>query len=237
MSYVGLVGIDVHGGEPEQYPDEPDGRVKVEFIGDSLTCGYGIHSVLSEDNYTLWDEDGEDCYAAIMAEQMNWNARWISASGYGAYISYDGNRNDNVPKLYPYVNWFLDKELRIDQNEFEPEYIFINLGTNDSGHLHKAEVLDGFKESYERFLRELKELHPDAKIICIIGTVCKNVYQYIEDVVKRVSDAGLKDIYSLELPYHTPETDGIADGHPTLTTHRKDASRILKYMKTEKLLQ
>lgn len=257
MSHVGLVRVECDGGELTGIsekdvvycrrtgklsdPDRDigsvcDRRTRVEFIGDSITCGYGIHSPLSGDNYTLWDEDGEDNYAAIMAKKMNWDARWISASGYGMYMNYEGNVVENVPKLYPYVNLFLDPEEKIDPKEFEPEFIFINLGTNDSEHICEGDNISRFKESYEAFLRLLKEYHPDAKIICMIGTVCGTMFPYIEEAVGRVMADGYKDIYTLELPFFKPESEGVADGHPTLTTHRKDALRVLELMKNNGLI-
>ena len=188
------------------------------------------------DNYTLWDEDGEDTYAAIMAKKMDWDARWISASGYGMYVNYEGDITENVPKLYPYVNWYLDKEKKIIPGEFEPDFIFINLGTNDSGHLDETGISDRFEEAYAGFIKLLKEYHPDARIICIIGTLCVNVYSHIETVVNGLKEQGYDGLYCREIPYHTPDIDGVCDGHPTLSTHRKDAERILKFMSDAGLL-
>ena len=235
MSYVGLESVYVDGGDVLEW-DWVDNRKKVEFIGDSITCGYGIHSPLPEDNYTLWDEDGEASYAGVMARAMNWNARWIAASGYGMYVNYENVEEENVPKLYPYVNWFLDKELKIDPKGFEPEIIFINLGTNDSGHLDKPGVLDTFKDRYVEFVKLLREYHPDAKIVCLMGTLCGFVFPYIEEVIDRLRSEGYDDIYGFETPYHDVEHDGVADGHPTAITHRKDADRILGFLEEKGLI-
>ena len=242
MSHIGVAGVKTDGGELMTLAgggrdrEEDACRTKVEFIGDSITCGYGIHSPLSEDNYTLWDEDGEDNYAAIIAKKMNWDARWISASGYGMYMNYEGVREENVPKLYPCVNWFVDPQIRIDPGEFEPEFIFINLGTNDSNHIAEGDNVSRFKESYTDFLELLKKYHPKAKIICMIGTVCDNMYPYIKEAADKVTAKGYKDIYTFELTFFTPQSDGVADGHPTLTTHRKDAESVLRFMRESGLI-
>lgn len=235
MSYGGLQCIKVCGGSLLPAGEEEDRRTKVEFIGDSITCGYGVHGA-PESEYTIREEDGECSYAAIMAKKMNWNARWISASGYGMFVEYTGNPENNVPKLYPYVNWFLDKEKKIDAEEFVPKYIFVNLGTNDSGHLHREEICSGFLQAYEDFLKLLRKYHRESIIICVLGTLCQGVFPYIEQIVEKVKAEGMERIYALELPYHNVKEDGMASTHPSIATHKKDAKRILQFMEREGLL-
>lgn len=234
MSYVGIEKLRVEEGELCSI-DKTDDRVKVEFIGDSITCGYGVHGE-PESEYTIREEDGECCYAAFMAKEMNWNASWISASGYGMYVEYTGNPENNVPKLYPYVNWFVNPNVKQDKREFEPEYIFVNLGTNDSGHLDKEEVKQGFLKAYEKFLKLLRSSHPEAKIICVLGTLCEEVFPYIRQVVDSVKQQGMEDVYAFELPFHNVELDGMASMHPSVATHRKDAEKILAFMRNEGIL-
>lgn len=235
MSYVGITGIKVCDGQLLVQEKREDTRTRVEFIGDSITCGYGVHGA-PESEYTIREEDGECCYAAFMAKEMDWNARWISASGYGMFVEYTGNPENNVPKLYPYVNWFVDPEEKIEEGEFEPDYIFVNLGTNDSGHLHKEDILKGFLDAYESFLKLLRQMHPEAVIICVLGTVCENVFPYVEQVVEKLKENGMEKLYAYELPYHNVELDGQASNHPSIITHQKDAERILKFMKDKNLL-
>ncbi|MGN0496256.1 MAG: GDSL-type esterase/lipase family protein [Lachnospiraceae bacterium] len=229
MSYVGLKGIRIDEGEISPSGKKQDLRTKVEFIGDSITCGYGVHGE-PESEYTIREEDGECSYAAFIAKEMNWNARWISASGYGMFVEYTGNPDNNVPKLYPYVNWFLNKEKKIDPEEFEPKYVFINLGTNDSGHLHHEDIKTGFCKAYEDFLKLVRSYHQNAVIICILGTLCEGVFPYVEQVVEKVKTEGMENVYALELPYHDVKTDGMASMHPSAITHEKDAKRILDFM-------
>lgn len=234
MSYAGIQKIRINEGELVPFDDSPDLRTKVEFIGDSITCGYGVHGA-PESEFTIREEDGECSYAAFMAKEMNWNARWISASGYGMFVEYTGDPENVVPKLYPYVNWFLDKDERIKPEEFEPKYIFINLGTNDSGHLCHKEIQEGFCRAYEEFLKTIRTYHKDAVIICVLGTLCEGVFPYVKQIVDKVTNEGMKDVYALELPFHNVEEDGMASMHPSVATHKKDAKRILDFMKLNHL--
>lgn len=236
MSQAGLCHIRVEEGEILKETPSPDERLKVEFIGDSITCGYGVHGA-AESEYNIREEDGECSYAAFMAREMNWNARYISASGYGMFVEYTGNPENNVPKLYPYINWFEDRERKVEPGEFEPAFIIVNLGTNDSGFLSDKRMQEGFVAAYINFLRLLKSFHPDAKIICVLGTLCTNAFPFIKEAVSKVKTEGLKDIYALELPYHDVKKDGMASSHPSVATHKKDAERILAFMEEKGMIE
>ena len=230
MSYVSIKLLHVEGRLLPTLRD--NSRTKALFIGDSITCGFGVLGEPEQD-YSLRLEDGEKCYASYLAKKCNWEAEWLSVSGYGMFVDYTGNRVNVLPNLHPYTNYFYDKELREDVTRFVPDYIFINLGTNDSGHLNEKYVAEGFKSEYESFLYTLRMSYEKATIICLIGTLATNVYPLIKEVVEEVSGRGLENIYGLELPFHDVEKDGVACGHPTETTHRKDAERIYEFMKEE----
>ena len=228
MSFVGLVSLDVEG---ELLPVPEDTRTKALFIGDSITCGYGVLGA-PDSEYTIREEDGELSYAAFLAKDMNWNTEWVSVSGYGVFVDYTGDPQNVLPEVFPYTNWFYDRETREDYTRFQPEWIVINLGTNDHGNFDKPWVLDGFKSRYESFIYALRTAYPDAKIICVLGTVAPGCYTHVAQVVDRVKAAGMKDIYGLELPFHDFVNDGIASGHPSLITHEKDAARIKEFIRS-----
>lgn len=236
MSQAGLCHILVEGGEILKERPAADRRIKVEFIGDSITCGYGVHGA-PQSEYHIREEDGECSYAAFMAREMDWNGRYISASGYGMLVEYTGNPENNVPKLYPYINWFVDRERKIEPEEFEPSFIIINLGTNDSGFLEDKRMQEDFVAAYINFLKLLKSFHPDAKIICVLGTLCTNAFGFVKKAVVGAEAEGLKDIYAFNLPYHDTEKDGMASGHPSVATHKKDAERILCFMEEQGMIK
>lgn len=230
MSYAQLLDISVEHGNIIPYQYTEDNRLKVEFIGDSITCGYGVYGEPNSE-YNISEEDGMVTYAALTAEKLNLNARYFSVSGFGVYLKYDGDLNGVIPKVYPYTNYFVDDTLAFDFSEFIPDLYVINLGTNDSGHLGDESIRTKFVNSYVDFLRLLKEKSPKAKVLCIIGTLCTNVYPSIIEAVKLAENTGLSDLYTMELPYHNVELDGMASGHPSLITHKKDAILLTNKIK------
>lgn len=225
MSYAKLVSIHIEGGELLPLPIDEDNRLKVEFIGDSITCGYGVYGE-PESEYHIREEDGLKTYAAYAAKELNLNARYTAVSGFGVYTKYDGDREGILPKVYPYTNYFVDEEEVYDFKEFIPDVFVINLGTNDSGHLHNPEVQEGFVKNYTAFLEYLKSYAPDSAVLCICGTLCTNAFSFIETAVSLARENGLKKLYTYELPFHNVELDGMASWHPSLLTQQKDGKRL-----------
>lgn len=234
MSFVGVSGIEIDGAL-EKVSVIPSGKKKFEFIGDSITCGFGVRAE-PEAEYTIRDEDGEQSYAAYLTKDLDLDSRWVSVSGYGIFADYEGNPMGIVPKVYGYTNWFYDKEKLNDHAEFEPDVIVVNLGTNDSGHFDEPNILNGFKAAYESFLYTLRTYHKDAAILCVIGTLSPGTFAHIEKVVNKMKEDGFAKLYLLELPEHDPEKDGMGCFHPSAATHRKDADRIKEFINSNNIL-
>lgn len=233
MSFAGISRLSVDG---ELLPAEKtDDRLKVQFIGDSITCGFGVYAA-PEAEYTIRDEDGELCYAGVLTKRLNLNAQFVSVSGYGMFVEYTGDPEGVVPRVYDYTNAFYDRDERIDHSEFEPDIIVVNLGTNDSGLVGDPTILHGFLSRYESFLYLLRKEHKNSAILCTIGTLAPGMYDHVSKVIEKVKSQGFEKIYGLELPFHDVEHDGVAAGHPTKITHEKDAKRLEDFLKNEGLI-
>ena len=230
MSHAKLIGVNVTNGEIVPLPLSEDNRTKVEFIGDSITCGYGVYGD-PDSEYHIKNEDGMVSYAALTAKSLGLNARYFSVSGFGVYVRYDGDPEGIITKVYPYTNYFVDETIKYNFNDFVPDLVVINLGTNDSGHLEKENIQNGFISNYVGLIKFIKSYAPDSKILCICGTLCTNAFTYIDSAIKLATKAGLTDLYTFELPYHDVERDGMASGHPSLITHQKDAELLAAKIK------
>jgi hypothetical protein len=230
MSYAKLNNITIEGGEILPLEPVDEKRMKVEFIGDSITCGYGVYGAPNSE-FHIKEEDGMLSYASIVSQSLNLNARYFSVSGYGVFVKYDGDPEGIIPKVYPYTNYFIDEKEFYDFNEFIPDLVVINLGTNDSGHLHKEEIQKGFTTNYINLIKYIKSNAPNTKVLCTCGTLCTNAFPFVQKAVNQALNDGIRDLYTFELPYHDVEHDGMASGHPSIITHQKDAERLSAIIK------
>lgn len=73
-SYAQVKSVHVKNGELLPYIEKEDHRLKAEFIGDSITCGFGVYGAPNA-KYHIKDEDGTKSYAYFTAKALNLNAR------------------------------------------------------------------------------------------------------------------------------------------------------------------
>ncbi len=116
-------------------------KMRLEFIGDSITSGEGCMGPLQEQDWNSSCFDCVDHYAYITAKRLSADYQVFSQSGWGISWSWYGNHNENMPAHYGKICSLLpDGKFReygaFDDNDFESfkaDAIIVNLGTNDVG--------------------------------------------------------------------------------------------------------
>lgn len=220
-NWIAVESIKVENGEWVSM-SLPANRVnKVLFLGDSITCGYGL--------YDGSMEDGSKSYAYLAMQQLGWDAEYICASGFGVYQDYAGDTGRTIPKVYPYISYFVDKTILYDKIQFVPDYIVVYLGTNDSYHLHIEALRQAFLEHYEQFLLQLHEDYPSARVLLLAGTMTDSMNQMLQDLVTSLQ---IKlPLSYLQFDLQNERQDGVVkNDHPSELTHRKMAAKLVEQL-------
>ena len=68
-------------------PTKPS-ALKIEFLGDSITCGYGIDESDPAGSFSTSTENFSKTYAYLAAKSLNADYSAISFSGYGVYTGF-----------------------------------------------------------------------------------------------------------------------------------------------------
>lgn len=232
---VGIKEIIIDSSDPPM-PSAKKAR-KLEFIGDSITCGYGNEGVWNVDSFNTAQENPWEAYAAITARALNADYHLICWSGIGIISNWTDQDVPNdgwlMPALYPYTDKSTDlalchKELeRWDNNRFLPDCIVINLGTNDASYTKGvADRVEAFGKEYNKFVTEVHRLNPVSKILCTMGVMGQDLCNKLERQVKLLKDEGIDDIYYMMFDVQE-EQDGIGtDWHPSKVTHNKMARKL-----------
>lgn len=84
----------------------PEKKLIMEFIGDSITSGYGNLSAAEPVAGSPDIEDGTQAYAFLVARELNAAYSILAMQGYGLVGGW--GREYNVPKAYPYTSWYRD---------------------------------------------------------------------------------------------------------------------------------
>ena len=195
---------------------------RIEFIGDSITCGFGN---LIYDNgsapFTTATEDGTRTYAAIAAKALHADISVIARSGI-CYVQ-DSNRDSlfgEYEKVASLPGQVLD-EAKWDFSAAPNDVVVINLGTNDAGASIGGKSISS--ETYTthavNFIQMVRRNNPKAVIIWAYGMMGQGMAQSIEAAVRKVNEAGDGDVLFLKLPVLNSEKEGIgAQGHPSIQT-------------------
>ncbi len=178
---VEFLGFDIVG---ELLSPEPLPTKKIQFIGNSITCGYGNEDVPTN-GFSSDKENNYLAYGAICSRILNTQYQAIAYSGRGITYNWACSEGDVVPVLYEKI--FADDPLtpqnQYHHSDYVPDLIVINLGTND----HSCDLLtdQNFKEPYVEFIAKLKSYYPSVKILCLTGPMnSSDVFRTrVQDVV------------------------------------------------------
>ena len=220
---------------------------KIEFIGDSMTCGYGVEDSDLTHNFSTASENCCKAFGVKTAKLLDADYSLVCYSGYGIVSGYsaDGSKNTddlvaNYYEKYCYTaadgfDGIKPQTIAYDHG-FQPDAIVINLGTNDSTYTGTdPQRLGEYTEKYVEFLKTVRSKNPKARIFCTLGTMGNTLYNAMNDAVQRYTMlTGDRNITSFELPVQDQMLDGIVvQGHPSEKTHSKDADIIAQKIKTD----
>ncbi len=218
----------------------------MEFVGDSITCGYGNEvSTTDPDSFkfTSVNEDAWNAYGAITARAFNADYVAVAASGRGVIRNYSGFAGALVPAIYETTLHEDSSAPAWAHATYSPDVVVVNLGTNDFSpgialdqmEVHRAT----FKQAYIDFLTRIRAVHAEANIVAVVGPMMGdswpagyNAWTSIQADVKAAVDArnAASDAnvhYFALAPQSSPYGE---DWHPTVATHQKMADALVPFI-------
>lgn len=198
--------------------------LKLEFIGDSITAGYGVLGKNGE-NRSVSNSDGCSSYAYLTAQTLDAAYSMVALSGICVkqpynYAQFSDERKDlNMLAFYPRISPYLDEDYAFDYN---PDVVIINLGTNDSGYLSEhPSYKDEFINDYKQLLSYVKSKNPNAYIMCLYGMMGTdvNIVNGIKTAIASMNDDKISYLG------FGKNVDG-AHGHPSKDASKTNAEKL-----------
>lgn len=208
----------------------------IEFVGDSITAGYGTRAATRNAPYSTTEEDGSLSYAYLAAQAVGAEAEIVAVSGNGVYCNDDGGREDLMPSLYAYTDLLFERA--VGRTIFTPwsnrdranppQAVVINLGTNDQYTVLRQGKEAAFQAAYAAFLRQLRQANPDAALCVILGTMKYDIWPAIEQTVAQYqAETGDERVYTYRFPYrYTDIEGGVTARHPAAAVHARMAADL-----------
>ena len=220
----------------------PAKDLKIEFIGDSITCGYGVDDEDRDHHFSTKTEDATKTYAYKTAAALDADYSFVSYSGHGIVSGYSSNGEKVAEQLVPPVYeqfaktygssaGLFDETTPWDFSAFVPDYIVINLGTNDISYVTDKERREEFISGYADFIKQVRNCNPDSHIVCALGTMGASLNSSVKKAVERYTEeSGDTNVTYLAFAQQSDKDGLAADWHPTEKTHEKAAERLVEHI-------
>ena len=220
---------------------------KIEFIGNSITCGYGNEGLKKEEHFDYATENHYYSYASITARNLEAQHWVVARSGIGAYRNYgepkSGSPGSCMPVQYEFTGYAWKPDLRKeasflsekwDFSRYQPDVVCINLGTNDlSTNNYDLSLL---KQGYQKLLKMVRQHNPKAKIVFLTGSMLynqelKEAIQILDEIADEARKAGDKEVYRFDMPHIDGEEFFGNDYHPNIYQDEKMAGELTAYLR------
>ena len=228
---VGVRQFDVTSTKEKPVRPTAKKALSIEFIGDSITCAYGVGASDASQSFSTATEDFSKSYAYLTAELLDADYSVVGYSGYGIVSGYTSsgeiNQSSLVPPVYEQVSKLSDYAVQWDFAAHPNDVVVLNLGTNDDTYCKQDLDARGaeYQKKYLAFLGKIRECNPDALVICTVGIMgCEEMYPFLEAAVKEFAD---EKVICYLSPTQNGQVDGLgADWHPSAKTHQQNAALL-----------
>ena len=241
----GRYGTSVFGGFTQgtlKAPPPSSGRL-IEFVGDSITAGYGDLGSEQHPNYgpdpdggCLFSTQTESAYAtygALAARTLGADPSLVAVSGWGMYRDNGNSTADVLPAVYADALGL--QATPVWPFQPEPQAVVINLGTNDFATGDPGAA--AFEGAYSAFLATVRGKYPDAWIFCTVGPLLygaglASAQTDIQAVVTGAQTGGDTKVQYLDFGQENTSLGTGCQYHPNVAEHQAMATRLVAALHT-----
>ncbi|SEN85385.1 GDSL-like Lipase/Acylhydrolase [Flavobacterium sp. CF108] len=218
-------------------------KKKIEFIGDSITCGAASDpSDIPCDKGEYMDHhNGYYAYGPTLSRTIGVDYLMSCVSGIGIYRNWNDENKDEAIMPDIYQNLYLTKDVSKPKYDFafQPNIISIALGTNDfSGGDGKKERLpfnpEKYVSNYINFIKMLYEHNPNVQIVITNSPMVGGERAVVfENCLNKVKNAFAEDKTHkpIQIFKFKPMTPKGCTGHPDVADHKVLAEEYAPFLK------
>lgn len=220
IGYLEFIGLRVEKLVPFKKK-----KRRIEFIGDSMTCGNGAENDSIQCGERHWFDQhcAYSSYGPSLARRLNADWMLTSVSGYGMSRSCCNN-DKTIPEVYDYTD-LSQCQIKWDKNKYKPDLISICLGQNDGK--QKVEI---FTSTYLKFLRKIRKENPKTTILMLDSPMAKESFKPYLDSMLRVVFNRFNDKNTLMYLYKRRYGNGCV-GHPDKFEHELMMEELYGFLK------
>ena len=232
-------GILFKGAIAKLIPTQLKEKKKIEFIGNSITCGMGADVIEIPCGQGEWfdQHNAYMAYGPVLSRNLDVDFQLSSVSGMGMYRNWNDETEPVMPNVYE--NLYLNNDASKPYGfNFKPDIISIALGTNDFSEgdgtkERKPFNAEKFVSNYVNFLKMLYSHNPDVQIVLanspmVNGEKAKVFVDCLEKIKDSFKDENVKPIQIFQFTAVSPHG---CTTHPDADDHKIMASQYQPFLK------
>ncbi len=227
-------GFEIEEGGQLLPAPKPKKR-KIEFYGNSITCGYGNEDYSEQDRWFGYFQNNYQTYGAITARHFNAQYHCIGKSGIGVTVSWFPMI---MSEMYNRLD-ATDSTSVWDFNQYTPDVVVVNLFQNDSWIVTRPDneqFINRFGDTapdeaaivsaYKEFISALRSQYPKAAIICALGNMDATREGsawpgYVTSAAEQMNDS---NVFTYFFPFKN------TGGHPKVEEQQAMADALIAFI-------
>lgn len=238
VGHIEYEGFSFRGGTI--LPSPPNSSRRIEYIGDSITCGYGNTAASEEESFKPSTENHYLSYGRLTARTLNADCHVIAWSGEGILRNAAGDVVHPIPSMIGQILPPTDKPAW-NFAQWMPQVVVIHAGTNDFA--TGIPDREAFIDTYYALVEKLYRLYCFPYIFCCLSPMLTDespkgenhrtvARSYLHEIKDRAEKDGIQSLHLLEFKTLQSGEFG-ADGHPNLAAHRRMAKTLTEAIRQE----
>ena len=226
-TYLRFKNVTVYGKEPEFKAPPKDKSLKLEFLGDSITTGWGVLATCEpESTYNTVEQDVTRSYGYMTAELLDADIHIEAVGGQGVWRTCGKEEGIQFKHMFDMV---VRGNETYDHSSWIPDVIVLHCGTNDEPGGTTEE--DMHREG-NILLDKVRTAYPNAKIIWMYGAMNSKFLLPLKKLINERRSTGDKDVYFFPVTRVKKENHDVgAVGHPNVNFSVKTSKKLSNFIK------
>ena len=232
-------GILFNGTTAKLIPTKIKEKKKIEFIGNSITCGMGadVKEIPCGQGEWFDQHNAYLAYGPVLSRDLDVDVQLSSVSGMGMYRNWNDETDPVMPNVYG--NLYLNNDTSKPYNfNFKPDIISIALGTNDFSDgdgtkERKPFSAEKFVSNYVNFLKMLYKHNPNVQIVLANSPMVNGERnQIFTNCLEQIRDSFKNEkVKPIQIFKFTAVTPHGCTTHPDADDHKIMAKQYKPFLK------